>query len=304
MTKMSEASFKINAVTMECKPLFDSYFKNGCFLNSEYTFTNLFMWQKPYNIRYAEYDDTLFIFSRHKEEPESVNFISRHNDMTRIIPPILDYFSAQKSEPIIRIFGKEQRNLIRDSFPGKFHFEKDFDSFDYVYHISDLTELAGSKYHAKRNHINKFKSLYEFEYHKMTPDFREPCREMFRNWCNSKRETLSDVDDQLEAVNRLLDNWGNLDITGACITVDGRIVAFSFGEVLCEKESIVVIHLEHANTDFQGAYPMINQQFLENQWGDFTFVNREEDMGLEGLRKAKKSYYPTFMVKKYIATLR
>ena len=84
--------------------------------------------------------------------------------------------------------------------------------------------------------------------------------------------------------------------------VEGKMVAFSFGEVLSEENSMVVIHLEHADTEYQGSFPLINQQFLLNSWQAFEYVNREEDMGLAGLRQAKKSYKPCMMVKKFIAS--
>ncbi len=301
---MSDISFVIKPVTMDSKPILDTYFKKDHFLNSEFTFTNLFMWQKSYNIRYAEIDGTLCIFSQYGSEPECVNLTSLHNTATTVITEVLKYFEGIGQQPFIRIFGREQKNLIKDAFPDMFRFEKDIDSFDYVYSVEDLINLPGGKYHAKRNHINKFKSLYNYQYHTMTPDFREDCREMFARWGDSKKDSISNIDEQLQAVNRLIDNWENLDIAGGCLTVDDKMVAFSFGEVLCYPESIVVIHLEHADTDYQGSFPMINQQFLEHQWSDFKLVNREEDMGLEGLRKAKKSYYPIFMTEKYIATLK
>jgi len=289
---------------MESKPILDAYFRKNCFINSEFTFTNLFMWQKSYNIRYAEINGNLCIFSQHGNDPESVNLANFQDNALTVIPELLKYFKGIGQEPFIRIFGKEQKNLLKNTFPDVFKYEKDTDSFDYVYNIQDLINLPGGKYHAKRNHINKFKSLYNYRYHTMTPDFREDCREMFIRWCNSKRDNITNIDEQLEAVNRLLDNWENLDIAGGCLTVDEKMVAFSFGEVLCYPESIVVIHLEHADTDYQGSFPMINQQFLEHQWSDFKLVNREEDMGLEGLRKAKKSYYPVLMTEKYVATLK
>lgn len=300
---MSDISFSIKPVALESKSTIDSYFKKERFLNSEFTFTNLFMWQKSYNIRYAEIDGTLCIFSQHGSEPECINLTNIHN-RTAVITELLEYFEKIGQPPFIRIFGREQKNLIKDAFADKLRFEKDTDSFDYVYSVEDLINLPGGKYHAKRNHINKFKSLYNYQYHTMTPDYREDCREMFSRWCDSKKDSISNIDEQLQAVNRLLDNWEKLDITGGCLTVDGKMVAFSFGEVLCYPESIAVIHLEHADTDYQGSFPMINQQFLEHQWSDFKLVNREEDMGLEGLRKAKKSYHPILMTEKYIATLK
>ena len=301
---MDNIPFCIKPVTIADKEIFDSYFKDASILNSESTFTNLFMWQVPYNIRYAIIDGCLCVFSKHNDRPESVNFPFGDGDAASALEKILDYFKITGNPPKIRLHGQYQKEFVEKHFPDTFHFKTDIDAADYVYNIDDLINLPGSKYHAKRNHINKFKSLYDFKYHRMTPDFREDCRLMFNRWCESKRDVIDNIDEQLAAVNRLLDNWENLDVVGGCITVDGQMVAFSFGEVLSHKESIVVIHLEHADVDFQGSFPMINQQFLEHEWSGFRFVNREEDMGLEGLRKAKKSYYPIFMTEKYIATLK
>jgi len=301
---MSSISSQIQPVTLDSKPTLDSYFKTGSFLNSEFTFTNMFIWQNPYNIRYAVIDGNLCIFSAHGSNPESVNMTTMSGDIKTTVPKLLDYFAGIGQAPVIRIFGKDQKEQMKTTFPDMFRYEKDTDSADYVYKIQHLIELPGSRYHAKRNHINKFKNLYNYRYKAMTPEFREDCRSLFSHWCNTKRDTISNIDEQLYAVNTLLDNWDKLDISGGCITVDDRLIAFSFGEVLCQKESIVVIHLEHANTDFHGSFPIMNQQFLENQWSDFQYVNREEDMGLEGLRKAKKSYHPSFLTDKYILTLK
>ncbi len=301
---MYNIPFCIKPVTIADKEIFDSYFKNASILNSESTFTNLFMWQVPYNIRYAVIDGCLCVFSKHNDRPESVNFPFGDGNAVSALEKILDYFKLTGNPPKIRLYGQYQKEFVEKHFPDMFKFKTDIDASDYVYSIDDLINLPGSKYHAKRNHINKFKTLYDFKYHRMAPDFREDCRLMFNRWCESKRDIIDNIDEQLAAVNRLLDNWENLDIVGGCITVDGQMVAFSFGEVLSRKESIVVIHLEHADVDFQGSFPMINQQFLEHEWNGFRFVNREEDMGLEGLRKAKKSYHPAFMTEKYIATLK
>ena len=300
---MHTTSFEIKPVTLDDKPILDSYFKQGEFLNSEFTFTNMFIWQKPYNIRYAQSDGNLCIFSRHGNGLESVNMTTMQGDVSATVPKILEYFSQINQAPQIRIFGKDQKERMKELFPDMFRYEKDINSADYVYKTENLINLPGSRYHAKRNHINKFKSLYDFSYKPITPELCKDCRTLFAQWRETKKDTVSNIDEQLYAVNTLLDNFENLDIKGGCITVDNQLVAFSFGEVLCQKESIVVIHLEHADTNFHGSFPIMNQQFLENQWSDYHFVNREEDMGLEGLRKAKKSYYPAFLTDKYILTL-
>jgi len=300
---MTQPSFDIKPVTLDDKPLFDAYFKDAAVMNSEFTFTNLFMWQQSYNIRYAEIDGNLCIFSRYKTETESINF-PVGKDPCLALSKIIDYFQNENKPFVLRLFSREQKSCIKHCLGDIFHFEKDINNFDYVYKTTDLVELPGSRYHAKRNHINKFKSLYDFQYKTMTPDFRGKCKEMFAHWCQSKQGTIENIDEQLFAVGRLLDNWESLDIKGGCILVDGKMVAFSFGEVLSHHKSIAVIHLEHANTDFQGSFPLINQQFAQHEWSDFQFINREEDMGIEGLRKAKKSYHPVFMIEKYKAVLK
>ncbi|MBO4941751.1 MAG: DUF2156 domain-containing protein [Clostridia bacterium] len=297
---MSFGSFDIKHVTLSDKPLFDRYFKNSTFMNSDFTFTNLFMWKKAYNIRFAEIANCLCIFFRYGNSPESVTF-PLGKDPEIALDEIISFFASTNTPFILRLFSREQKSLVKHFFPDVFSFKKDLSNSDYVYKTSDLIELPGQRYHAKRNHINKFKSLYDFQYRPLVPSDKAECKEMFCHWCNTKIGKIDNIGEQLDAVGTLLDNWESLDISAGGIFVDGKMVAFSFGEVLNYNKSMAVIHLEHANTDFQGSFAMINQQFAMNQWSNLQFMNREEDMGLEGLRKAKKSYYPVFMVEKYTA---
>ncbi len=297
---MGSGSFDIKPVTLGDKPLFDKYFKNSTFMNSDFTFTNLFMWKKAYNIRYAEISNCLCVFSRYGDLPESVTF-PLGKDPEIALDKIISFFASDHTTFVLRLFSREQKSLVKHFFPDVFSFEKDLSNSDYVYKTSDLIDLPGQRYHAKRNHINKFKSLYDFEYRSLIPSDKAKCKEMFSNWCGTKVGKIDNIGEQFDAVGTLLDNWESLDISAGGIFVDGKMVAFSFVEILTHNKSMAVIHLEHADTDFQGSFAMINQQFAEHQWSDFQFINREEDMGLEGLRKAKKSYYPVFMVEKYTA---
>ncbi len=301
---MNTEEFKLRPVTLDDKELFDKYFKDSSSINSEYTFTNMFMWRNSYNIRYALIDEMLCIFSKHGNGPETINFPLGIGDIKLVIEKIIKYFKTINQRPLIRIYSEDMIDILKSLFPDTFIITEDIDSFDYVYETEDLIELPGNKYHSKRNHINKFKSLYNYEYHRLTPDSKDACLSMFNHWCDSKEGLIPGISEQREAVTELLQNWKALDITGGGITVDGKMIAFSFGEVLSQKHSIAVIHLEHADTEFHGSFPLMNQQFLENEWSHLEYVNREEDMGLPGLRKAKQSYKPCLMVKKYIATLK
>ena len=301
---MLKDTFELKPVSINDKALFDDYFSAFEPVNSEYTFTNMFMWRKSYNIRYAIIDEMLCIFSRHgKNGTESVNFPIGNGNIGTALQKILDYFSSIGQNPVIRIYREDDIEKLNSAFPEKFTITEDIDSFDYVYNTFDLIELPGSKYHSKRNHINKFKGLFNFEYKPLTMELYPECLEMFSRWCHSKEGIVPGISEQREAVVELMENYEALGVTGGVITVLDKVVAFSFGEVLSKKNSMAVIHIEHADTNYHGSFPIMNQQFLEHEWSDCRYVNREEDMGLPGLRKAKQSYKPQMMTKKYIASL-
>ncbi len=295
--------FEIKPVTIEDKDLFEGYFLQNNGINSEYTFTNMFMWQKSYNIRYALIDDMLCVFSQHGNGAETVNFPLGPGDIKPVVSSLIDYFRALGKQPLIRLYSNDEINRLNSAFPDTFILTEDRNSFDYVYKINDLIELSGRDYHAKKNHINRFLAKYPYEYVNINKDNLHLCYNMFEHWCDSKIDTISDIYEQKEAVQRLFNNFDKLNVVGGGIAVENNIVAFSIGEILNRKKSMVVVHLEHADTDFHGSFPFINQQFLINRWKDFEYVNREEDMGLAGLRRAKQSYRPCVMVEKYIASL-
>ncbi len=295
---------ELKKITLDDKAILNSYFKNNSTMNSEFTFTNLFMWRKSYDMQYAIVEGMLTIMPKHLDGPRSATYPLGVGNTKVAIEKILDFFHSIGEPPLIRLYNESSIYELEELFPDTFIFTEDRNSHDYVYRTSDLIELSGNKYHSKRNHVNRFKSTYDYEYHTMTPEYRDQCMQMFERWCETKRNDIPGIDEQYEAVSELLQHWQELDIVGGCITVNDEMVAFSFGESLCNNASVAVIHLEHANTAFTGSFATINNQFLLHEWQNFEYVNREEDMGLEGLRRAKESYHPAFLVKKYVATLK
>ncbi len=301
---------ELSNITIDKKAYIDKFLLRRMSKNSEFSFTNLFMWRKSYNIKYAIIDDMLCLFVRHKNGPISATFPigftnadGSEKDVTNALNFILDWFNSQGYEPLIRLYDQSAVKKLEDTFPGKFILTEDRGNFDYVYKVEDLINLSGKKYHSKRNHINKFIAKYpNYQYCKMTPDDAQECIDLFDSWRLPKDDGSSmELAEEREAIIELLDNWNDLGITGGCIRVDGKMVAFSFGEAL--SNDTVVVHLEHADTSYEGIFAVINQQFLENEWQNYTYVNREEDMGIPGMRKAKLSYRPAFMIEEYIATL-
>ncbi len=300
---------KLNDITLDKKDFLNKYLLKRCSNNSEFSFTNLFMWRKSYDIKYAIIDDMLCLMPQHTGGPRSatfpIGFIDNNGaerDITNVIEELLLYFKHIDSRPLIRLYDERTVKKLTDTFPDKFMITEDRNSFDYVYSIEELSNLSGKKFHSKKNHINKFKKLYpDFKYESLTSANAAECLSLFDSWHSNKEFELDGFNEERSAVLELLNNWDSLDITGACLRIDGKMAAFSFGEPL--KDDAVVIHLEHADTSYDGVFAMMNHQFLLHEWQNYKYVNREEDMGLPGMRRAKESYRPIFMVKKYVATL-
>lgn len=171
-----------------------------------------------------------------------------------------------------------------------------------MYESEKLATLSGKKLHAKRNHINKFKATFDdWCYEPITKENVEECFQMALKWRNESG-CEEDVEKNAEMCVTLnsLRLFEELELKGGLLRVNGEIVAFTMGEPI--SEDTFVVHIEKAFADVQGAYPMINQQFVEHECMNYKYVNREEDTGAEGLRKAKLSYRPVFLVEKGVVT--
>ncbi len=297
-------------ITIDKKEYLESFLKRRCSINSEFSFTNLFMWRKGYDMKYTVIDDMLCILPKHGSGPRSATFPigfmgsdGSQKDIKNLINTLLAYFEENKERPLIWLYNEKAVEALNKAFPDKFHITEDRNSFDYVYKTENLINLSGKKYHSKRNHVNRFMAKYDgFKYRTLTPDDKNQVLALFDKWSDNKDFDKASIMEEREAILELLDNWEKLNIVGGGLFIDDEMIAFSFGEVLCGDT--IVIHLEHADTDYDGAFAAMNNLFLKNEWTDYTYVNREEDMGIPGMRKAKESYRPEFMVKKYVATLK
>ena len=269
---------------------------------SELTFTNLFIWREAYGLRLSRVGEGVAVFSRRADPEDSFLF-----------PPL---GAGANAEVVRRCLGHMTESGHRAVMARatkadiarlglgeeEFQVEPDRDSWDYVYRVEDLMQLSGNRYHRKRNHIEQFTSQHEFRYAPLTPDLVPACQELQDRWCDEKHcDLVATLRAEGRAVKEVLENLATLGVTGGCIEVDGRIEAFTLGELL--NPETVVIHIEKANAAFHGLYQVINQQFLEKQWSQVRYVNREQDMGVSGLRKAKESYYPDHMVEKFTVVL-
>ena len=187
---------------------------------------------------------------------------------------------------------------MEDLCPGRYEFTPDRDNYEYIYKSEDLINLSGKKFRQKKNHLNQFRMQYSnYEYLPITEDIIPLCRETAASWVETHHE--EGIEDELVAINLLFDNWDALGLKGGAIKLFGRVEAFSIGEILNDR--IALIHIEKANPDIRGLYQAIYNEFIRHEFSEVEFINREEDMGLPGLRQAKESYNPDHFAEKYDA---
>ncbi|MDR2585019.1 MAG: phosphatidylglycerol lysyltransferase domain-containing protein, partial [Prevotellaceae bacterium] len=176
------------------------------------------------------------------------------------------------------------------------------DSWDYIYKVDDLSTLQGKRYQSKRNHIARFTELPDWRYEPIGGANITECIEMNSAWCHLMGCTENkSLHMETCAAEMGLQNFDALGLDGALLRLSGKVVAYTLGEPI--NSDTFIVHVEKAFPDIRGAYPTINREFMRNLGTGFVYVNREDDVGDEGLRRAKESYHPVFMEEKYLLTV-
>lgn len=291
-------------IDMESRELLNPYFDLVDYEACEYCFNTLYMWQHLYKTGYYIGDGFAVIVAEYEGNTFSILPLAKKEDMPRVIKFIIDYFEKEQKKIYFRGITKEVVDYLKENYPDKFDYTEERDLFDYVYDGDSMRELKGRKNVKKRNHINYFLKEYEgrFEYRLLDENDFDACLKLVEEWTSNKEEN-GQVDEEMEeeliGIKKLFNSFpvikDKLKIAG--IFIDGKLEAFTMGEYL--NHNMALIHIEKANPSIRGLYPYINQQFLVNEFSDVEFVNREEDLGIEGLRKAKLSYHPVKFVEKY-----
>lgn len=272
------------------------------FRGCEYTFGNNFMWGDIYQLRVAELGG--FLVSKSGIHSTGYAYPAGQGNIAPVIETLIQ--DAQEAGHGFYIFGVIEQNmrLLEELFPGRFTFEFDRDFSDYIYESQKLASLSGKKLHAKRNHLNRFiQNNPDWKYEQITEENIAECHAMSEKWYEVQDyEAKNGLQVEHDAVNRAFKHFFELEFSGGLIRAGGEIIAYSMGEP--GTRDTFVVHIEKAFSEIQGAYQIINRQFVRNNCMDYTYVNREEDVGNEGLRAAKLSYYPAMLHEKYIARLK
>lgn len=287
---------ELKEVELEDRGIIQQYLAQERFFISDVSFVNLFLWRKARKIAYAVVCDCLLIQTTYAGENPFYFFPIGAGDKKRVVELLLEQDSALEFHSLELVWVE----FLREHFAGVFDFELNRDRSDYVYDVQELISLSGRKYHKKKNHLNKFLQTYpQFVFERISVENSAEVLGVWGEWFGMiEAPSVGLVNENLGIV-EVLGAWGELLIEGGLVRVDGRIVAFSFGEVMSSE--MAVIHIEKADSSVAGAYQIINQQLLANVFSHVKYANREEDLGIEGLRRAKMSYNPVFLVEKYEA---
>lgn len=264
---------------------------------SEGVFATMFIWDKYYNLEVAENGEFFFIRFNIKGKEPAYFFPIGKGDPEKAMEELREYSNAKGERLRFLLVSRENADKLLKMYPGKFSAEPDRNCFDYVYLTEKMITLSGRKLHSKRNHLNYFFENYDYEYLEVTePALLRECAEKAYALIDAKTKNRNSF--ELGAMERYFENYFSFNQKGAALRIDGEIAAMTFGERLNEETALIQIEL--ADDKYRGAYQAINKLFCEKEWKDCLYVNREEDMGIEGLRKAKTSYQPEFLVEKYV----
>ena len=222
------------------------------------------------------------------------------NEIPETLDQVFELLKKYSPGPFIE---RVPEHFINSYLDGntKYTVEENREHFDYVYDVKTLIELKGRKFHDKKNKVNKFRNEYTYEYLSLTPGLVSECIEFEDYWCEVKEcEKYYGLKRERCAILAMLENFKELNLTGGVIKTDGKVTALTIGEKL--MPDTMVIHIEKANIEIPGLYQVINQEFLIHEADDCLFVNREQDLNIDGLRRSKMSYHPVKFIKKYSVT--
>ncbi|GAA0103215.1 phosphatidylglycerol lysyltransferase domain-containing protein [Paraclostridium bifermentans] len=287
-------------IEIDCKNILDKYFDLVDYEACEYCFTTLYMWKDLYNTKYYVEDDFAIVAGEYENKGFIILPLAKKENMNKAFDFIIKNFERENKQIHLKAINKEVVEYLQSVYGDRFEYIEERNNFDYIYDGESLRTLAGRKNQKKRNHLNSFVKEYgdRVEYKKLEEVDFDECINLLKEWSKDKEESI-ELDSEFKAIKRIFKNYeklkDTLNISG--IYIDSKLEAFSIGEML--NDNMAVIHVEKANADIRGLYPYINQQFLLNEFSDVEFVNREEDLGIEGLRKAKLSYHPVKFAEKY-----
>ena len=272
------------------------------FMGCEYNFANNMAWRRLGDSQIAFYKDFYICCSFRSDDGIPRFFLpSGEGDYYDVICEMMHY-SDSLGKPL-KIMGITDASLemMNEFFFFFFTVDTDDGDWDYIYNSADLVELPGRRYHGKRNHLARFNEL-NAEYSMITEKDFDDCITFSTLKYNDRSVHDHSFLAEQFAINTYFNYYSELGLKGGIIRIDGKIAAFTIGDRL--NDNTFCVHIEKADTQYSGIYAGINNCFAKSAAEGYKYINREEDLGIEGLRKAKQSYHPAFLLKKYTVTFK
>ena len=267
-------------------------------------FLDSFIWREYYNVRYAVSDNKAILWLMDLDgKTGSAMPICSEEDLEYYFWKLVEYFNTELKAPLYINLADEEavEQLGLKNMPDKFKITEQVDLKDYLYDGNAMRTLSGKKLHKKKNHLNAFKREYEgrYEYRRLCCSDRGDVWKFLDRWREEKGEEVEEhLDYEVRGIHEILKNCSLLNVRMSGVYIDGHLEAFTIGSYN-PLEQMAVIHIEKANPEIRGLYQFINQQFLIEEFPEAVLINREDDLGLEGIRKAKLSYNPIDYARKY-----
>lgn len=290
-------------VGLEDKKQYEGYLMDGTMYGCERNFVNLYMWGDQ---RLAVINDQMVVFSLYNGH-YFYSYPMGDGDKKALLDAIIEDAASRDIAYCIAGLYEGAKETLDELYPGKFAFCYDRDSYDYVYDINDLAKLKGRKYHKKRTHYNRFCDKYpDYTVEALNEENLDKAKLMIDQWYADRLKENVENNYNMEqvAIEKAFKNYKELEMEGLVLLNGETVLAVTMGSKL--SKDTFDVHFEKARWDVDGAYTAINCEFaryIRNKYPQIQFLNREEDMGLPGLRKSKESYYPHHMIEKCRAVL-
>ncbi|QGU96168.1 DUF2156 domain-containing protein [Clostridium bovifaecis] len=293
-----------NPLTIKDKHILDKYLQDYKFTTSEYSFTNLLIWRKACDVQYAIYKDILII--KKKDFKENYHFMQPIGYNKENLKELVEKLKEYKKENNMKYLFKDVENSfledLKDIFGDEAHIKEDVDNFDYIYLKDKLISLSGKKLHGKKNHYNYFIKNYNYSIKDLSePGVKEDCIQLAQKWHIENYTDDMYLTYELDGIIEVLNYANILNLKGMAVYVDDIIASFTIGELV--NDDMAIVHFEKGLKDINGIYAFTNKTFVERYLNKVEYINREQDLGIEGLRKAKKSYHPIKLEEKYCVNL-
>lgn len=281
----------------------DKYISPYKFLSCEYSFTSLYIWKDACDIQYTIYKNALIL--KKKDFDGNYHFMQPIGYVMEDLGEIIEKLKEYREENDMKYLFKDlDENFIAEfnalhNEKNEFYIQEDRDNFDYLYEAKKLMTLSGKKLHSKKNHYNAFTKSYSYEVLEINDKIviNDVC-DAAQKWFEETNEKDIKLYYELLAIKDIVNNMALLNLNGIAVYVNGKIAAFSIGESLNEK--LAVIHIEKGDKSINGIYSFISKTFIDKCFNNAEIINREQDLGIDGLRKSKMSYYPLRLEKKFI----